>query len=77
LPWSETDQTYGAMADTCESTTNCTLDLNGKGEKSVYIGCIDTATNYSQPNYNLTYYIDVDPTSSLLTPARPLLTALL
>ncbi len=59
--WSETDQTYGAMTNTCTSTTNCTLNLSGKGQKDVYFGCLDTATNYSQPNYHLTYYIDIDP----------------
>ena len=59
--WSTTDQAYTAMTNTCTSNTNCTLDLSSKGQKDVYIGCIDSAANISQPNYHLTYHIDVDP----------------
>jgi len=59
--WDESDLTYGAMADTCESTTNCTLDLSGEEAKTVYMRCLDTAGNYSDSSYVLNYTIDATP----------------
>ncbi len=64
--WDESDLTYGAMANTCISTTNCTLDLSGEGQKDVYFRCLDIAGNYSDSSYHLTYYIDIDPDIVLL-----------
>jgi len=57
--WDESDITYTAMADTCTSTTNCTLDLSGYGTKTVYMACADTAGNYTEQinNYQLDYTI--------------------
>lgn len=56
--WDESDLTYGAMSNTCTSTTNCTLDLSGEEKKDVYFRCVDTAGNYSDSSYHLEYYID-------------------
>ncbi|MFZ5391908.1 MAG: DUF2341 domain-containing protein [Patescibacteria group bacterium] len=43
--WDESDLTYGAMSHYCESTTNCTLNLTGYGDKDVYMRCKDNAGN--------------------------------
>jgi len=59
--WDETDLTYGAMANTCSSTTNCTLNLSGDGAKTVYFRCLDTAGNYSDTSYQLNYTVDSTP----------------
>ncbi|MFA4930881.1 MAG: LamG domain-containing protein [Patescibacteria group bacterium] len=61
--WDETDLTYGAMANTCTSTTNCTLNLAGEGAQTVYMRCVDTAGNYADTSYQLDYNIDATPPS--------------
>ena len=43
--WDESDLTYGAMSHYCESTTNCTLNLTGYGDKDVYMRCKDNVGN--------------------------------
>jgi len=57
--WDESDVTYTAMTNDCDSTGQCTLDLSGLGAKSVSIGCIDSAGNYTgtADNYDLSYTI--------------------
>lgn len=51
--WDETDVTYTAMANSCDSTSQCTLNLSDLGAKSVSIGCIDSYGNYNGTADNL------------------------
>nr|HPN67518.1 LamG domain-containing protein [bacterium] len=59
--WSESDQSYAAMANTCGSTTACSFDLTGYGLKNIYMRCRDNAGNENNealsPSPTMTYEI--------------------
>ncbi len=59
--WSEEDQTYGAMPNTCNSVNRCILNLTGEGEHNVYLRCADKAGNADAVSYDLKYFIDTAP----------------
>lgn len=56
--WSETDETFAAMPNTCTDTSHCTLNLAGEGPKTVYFRCIDGINNEAATSYILNYTID-------------------
>ncbi|MFZ5391911.1 MAG: LamG-like jellyroll fold domain-containing protein [Patescibacteria group bacterium] len=68
--WSEEDQTYGAMPNTCNSVNRCILNLTGEGEHNIYLRCADKAGNADAVSYNLQYFIDTAPPT-----AKPTCTA--
>ncbi|MBI5728129.1 MAG: FG-GAP repeat protein, partial [Candidatus Magasanikbacteria bacterium] len=59
--WDTSDLAFASMANTCASTTNCTLNLSGEGAKTVYMRCMDNASNASTSSYTLSYTIDITP----------------
>jgi len=66
--WSETDLTYGAMVDQCDTTGSCDLDLSGEGVHAVFMRCRDTAGLTSSSSYNFDYTIDtIPPTITSIT----------
>jgi hypothetical protein len=56
--WNTTDVVYSSMANTCASTSSCTLNLAGDGSKTVYLRCTDDAGNVSASSWTLSYIID-------------------
>jgi len=62
--WSETDQSYTAMPNTCNSVNYCIINLTGEGEHHVYLRCADRAGNADSVSYNLKYFIDTAPPTS-------------
>ncbi len=66
--WDTSDTTYDLMANTCTSTTNCTLTESGEAAKTVYLRCVDTAGNKAVSSYTLNYTIDATaPTVTAIT----------
>jgi uncharacterized delta-60 repeat protein len=59
--WDASDVAYGSMANTCASTSSCTLNLAGEGAKTVYMRCLDAAGLMSATSYTLSYTVDATP----------------
>lgn len=57
--WSETDISYPAMTNNCESLTNCTLNVTGLGDKTVYLRCENNRGNYTTDSlkYEINYHV--------------------